>query len=66
MSKMFNISGACRPDKHYMVQLGTRLAEIKKMIDEGDYFAINRARQYIVELKIWLGNAENGKPLSLY
>lgn len=46
MSKIFNISGACRPDKHYMVQLGSRLAEIRKMIDAGDYFAINRARQY--------------------
>lgn len=46
MPKIFNINGACRPDKHYMVKLGSRLAEIKRMIDAGDYFAINKARQY--------------------
>lgn len=44
--KNFNVNGVCRPDRHYMVELGSRLAEIKKMIDDGEYFAINRARQY--------------------
>ena len=29
-----------------MVNLGSRLAEIKKMIDKGQYFCINRGRQY--------------------
>lgn len=29
-----------------MVNLDSRLAEIKKMIDRGDYFTINRGRQY--------------------
>ena len=46
MSKIFNISGACRIDRHYMVKLDSRLYEMKAMIDNGDYFAINRARQY--------------------
>ncbi len=46
MAKKFNINGVCSPDGHYMVALGSRLAEIKKMIDAGDYFTINRARQY--------------------
>ena len=44
--KQFNVNGACRPDRHYMVELGSRLEEIRKMIDDGAYFSINRARQY--------------------
>ena len=46
MSKIFNINGACKPKIHYMVDLTTRLEEIKIMIDKGQYFTINRARQY--------------------
>ena len=46
MSKIFNISGACRPDRHYMVNLGAKLEKIKAMIDNGQYFTINKARQY--------------------
>lgn len=44
--KIFNINGNCRPRLHYMVNLEQRLAETKKMVDRGDYFTINRARQY--------------------
>lgn len=29
-----------------MVPLGSRLAEIREMIDRGEYFTVNRARQY--------------------
>lgn len=46
MAKVFNVSGACRPNRHYMVNLEPRLKEIKAMVDEGAYFAINKARQY--------------------
>lgn len=46
MPKSFNITGACRPAKHYMVDLTSRLEEIKKMIDDGQYFTINCGRQY--------------------
>ncbi|MCD8119185.1 MAG: ATP-binding protein [Lachnospiraceae bacterium] len=46
MAKIFNVNGACRPELHYMVDLTSRLEEIKKMVDAGDYFTINRARQY--------------------
>ena len=46
MAKTFNITADCKPDKHYMVNLNTRLAAIKKMVDAGAYFTINRARQY--------------------
>lgn len=44
--KTFNITGQCIPRKHYMVCIDDKLAEIKKMVDKGDYFVINRARQY--------------------
>lgn len=46
MSKFFNVTGTCRPNRHYMVNLESRLKEIKAMIDKGLYFTINRARQY--------------------
>lgn len=46
MEKRFNTTGACFPDQHYMVDITERLVAIKKMIDRGDYFVINRGRQY--------------------
>ena len=46
MRKKFNIAGYCNPDKHYMADLAERLEKIKLMVDEGEYFVINRARQY--------------------
>lgn len=46
MEKKFNVSGVCYSNKHYMVDLGGRLEEIKRLVDNGDYFVINRARQY--------------------
>lgn len=46
MEKRFNTTGACFPDQHYMVDITDRLIAIKKMIDCGDYFVINRGRQY--------------------
>ena len=44
--KKFNTTAVCIPSRHYMVDLSERVAEIKKMVDAGDYFTINRARQY--------------------
>lgn len=46
MKKHFNVSGDCQPDLHYMVDISDRLMQIKQMVDEGQYFTINRARQY--------------------
>lgn len=46
MEKRFNITGSCIPEIHYMVDISERLAKIKKMIEMGDYFVINRGRQY--------------------
>ena len=44
--RYFNTTGICDPQKHYMVDLQQRLAEVKALVDEGKYFTINRARQY--------------------
>lgn len=46
MAKTFNIYGSCIPGLHYMVDLKSRLAKIRAMIDAGQYFTINKARQY--------------------
>ncbi len=46
MPKKFNVNGACNPNKHYMVNLDSRLEDIRAMIDDEEYFTINKARQY--------------------
>ena len=46
MSKTFNTTGVCIPEKHYMVDLGSRLRAIKRLVDTDSYFVINKARQY--------------------
>jgi len=44
--KKFNTTAVCIPSKHYMVDLSERVREIKRLVDDGKYFTINRARQY--------------------
>lgn len=46
MAKKFNVTAACNPSEHYMVNLESRLEKIRVMIERGDYFIINRSRQY--------------------
>ncbi len=46
MKKEFNVTGACQPEIHYMVDITKRLEDIKEYVDKGRYFTINRARQY--------------------
>lgn len=46
MRRRFNVDGICYPEEHYMVDMKDRLEEIKKLMDDGKYFVINRARQY--------------------
>ena len=46
MQRYFNITANCRPKEHYMVDLTSRLEEIKQMIDKGQYFTINKGRQF--------------------
>ena len=44
--KVFNTTAVCVPAKHYMVDLTERVKQIRKLVDDGKYFTINRARQY--------------------
>lgn len=44
--RCFNATGVCVPEKHYMVDLRERIQEIARLVDDGRYFAINKARQY--------------------
>ena len=47
MSKKFQVTGICIPDKHYMVDISSKIENIiSDYIDAGKYFTINRARQY--------------------
>jgi len=44
--KRFNVTGICVPEENYMVDISGKIAQIKKLIDNRNYFTINRARQY--------------------
>lgn len=46
MPKVFHVTAVCVPEKHYMVNLDSRLRKIKALVDDGSYFTVNRARQY--------------------
>ncbi|RII32985.1 AAA family ATPase [Clostridium chromiireducens] len=46
MNRRFNTTGVCIPHLHYMVDITNKLIKIKNMINRGDYFVINRPRQY--------------------
>lgn len=47
MPRKFNITGICVPSKHYMVDMSAAIEQIEnKFIRQGEYFTINRARQY--------------------
>ena len=44
--KKFNYTGTCIPAKHYMVDTSKKIDEISRFIEDGEYFTINRPRQY--------------------
>ena len=44
--KTFNTSAVCIPSINYMVDISERVKEIAKLVDNKEYFVINRARQY--------------------
>jgi len=46
MPRKFNVTGTCFADEHYIADVSDKLAKIRKMVDDGDYFVINRPRQY--------------------
>jgi len=44
--KRFNITGTCIPEKNYIVDTSKKLDTIMQMIEDNEYFVINRPRQY--------------------
>ena len=46
MKKKFNITGLCFPNEHYMADVSKKLARTVEMVEIGEYFIINRPRQY--------------------
>ena len=47
MPKKFCVTGICIPEKNYMVDISKRIDTIMHdYIENGQYFTINRARQY--------------------
>ncbi len=46
MAKKFNITGNCYAEIHYMADISKKLNRTFAMVESGDYFIINRPRQY--------------------
>ena len=46
MKEKFNVTGLCIPNKHYVADVSKKLGKTYNMVVEGDYFVINRPRQY--------------------
>ena len=46
MQKRFNITGVCYPERHYMMDISQKMREMMPLIEYGEYFTINRPRQY--------------------
>jgi len=46
MQKIFNDTGTCIPSLHYMVDTGAKVLGIINMIEKGQYFTINKPRQF--------------------
>jgi hypothetical protein len=64
MSKKFNITGKCHPNRHYMADTSQKLAQTFTMVENGDYFIINRPRQYgkttmLYAIADWLSQSDN-------
>jgi len=46
MQKRFNDTGLCIPYRHYMVDTSVKLKQIIQLVERGEYFTINRPRQF--------------------
>lgn len=44
--KRFNVTGLCTPEQDYMADISEKVRKIQAMVYAGEYFTINRARQY--------------------
>jgi len=44
--KSFHITGTCIPEENYMADTSQKLEQIMHMVTRGEYFVINKFRQY--------------------
>ncbi|MDR2578419.1 MAG: hypothetical protein LBC70_06385, partial [Chitinispirillales bacterium] len=44
--RRFTVTGLCVPNRNYMADTGEKIARIMQFVERGDYFSINRGRQY--------------------
>ena len=44
--RKFNVTGLCVPDAHYMADTSEKITQIIQFVEQGEYFSINRGRQY--------------------
>ena len=44
--KRFRTTGVCNPNIQYMVDISDKVREAKKLVENNEYFIINRPRQY--------------------
>lgn len=70
MKKRFNITGICFPDSHYMVDTSSKLRQTLEMVEVGEYFVINRPRQYgkttmLANIQNHLDHSEEYFPIAL-
>ncbi|MCP4353077.1 MAG: ATP-binding protein [Desulfobacterales bacterium] len=69
MAKFFNTSGPCDPEKHYMIDVGHDLKNVRKLIDDERYFILHAPRQtgkttYIINFARKLN--EEGSYIAIY
>ncbi|MCI5145497.1 MAG: AAA family ATPase, partial [Candidatus Electrothrix sp. AR3] len=46
MAKKFHYTGTCIPERHFTVDISAKLDAVMELIDAGEYFTVNRPRQY--------------------
>ena len=46
LGREFNTTGRCYPQRHYMVDMERQLERLEQMVERGEYFCVNRGRQY--------------------
>lgn len=46
MAKEFNITGNCRPNRHFMADTRAKMEGVMELVTKGKYFTMNRPRQY--------------------
>ncbi len=53
MRRRFNDTGLCVPNRHYMVDISPKIGHIMQLIEDGEYFTINRPRQFGKTTTMW-------------